>query len=176
MAFGLWEYGQETFVALPILCMQSGVTIPDDLVSGDKTWTIWKQGGKLNVLVNGEELLKDAYPGDGEETQCIESQFPDWKAKWEAKITAVTFLENVNMEANMRYRIVNRFDGKQEDGENNNGEDGKDNGEGEGEYDKEEDGEKGDAGTRDWSGSTQICHSVWILFSAFVPCLAFLIY
>ena len=74
------------------------IPLPDNFVysEGESIWTIWKEDGKLNILYNGEDFLRDGYPGVTEGLDCVNpSDYPngkdDWEQDWEAELISVRF-------------------------------------------------------------------------------------
>lgn len=70
--------------------------LPENIVysEGESIWTVWKEDGKLNILYNGEDFLRDGYPGVTEGLDCLNpTAYPDgqWKPDWEAELKSVRF-------------------------------------------------------------------------------------
>ena len=93
------------------------IPLPENFVysaEADSIWTIWKDDGKLNILYNGEDFLRDAYPGVTEGLDCLNATpYPNgkeqWEPDWEAEIKSVQFygfISEENEEKLAGYRFI----------------------------------------------------------------------
>lgn len=80
----------------PCIGSDRRLPMPENFVFSEEEviWTVWKDNGKLNVLYNGEDFLRDGYPG--EEFDCENpTKFPNgkeqWEPYWDAELTSVSF-------------------------------------------------------------------------------------
>ena len=74
------------------------IPLPENFIysEGESIWTLWKEDGKLNILYNGEDFLRDGYPGETEGLDCTNpTVYPngkaDWVPAWEAELKSVEF-------------------------------------------------------------------------------------
>ena len=74
------------------------IPLPENFAysEGESIWTFWKEDGKLNILYNGEDFLRDGYPGQTGGFDCINpTAYPnekaDWVPDWEAELKSVAF-------------------------------------------------------------------------------------
>jgi hypothetical protein len=88
-----------TWAVAPCIGSERRLPMPENFVFSEEEviWTVWKDNGKLNVLYNGEDFLRDGYPGVSEEFDCENpTEFPDGKVQWEpywvAELKSVTFM------------------------------------------------------------------------------------
>ena len=80
----------------PCTRLEHRMPLPENFVysEGESIWTVWKEDGKLNILYNGEDFLRDGYPGVTEGLDCLNpTTYPDgqWKPDWEAELKSVRF-------------------------------------------------------------------------------------